>query len=387
MVLRNLLLVTLAIMMGFLAGGEQPVPMPSHMPAASVAGLLSPARFPEQATTQQQAPVVNAVLFWSQTCPYCHDVMEHVLVPLKRQYGEQFNVLLIELKTNEEREILRQIAAQYGIRGYGVPLLVIGDSVLIGAGQIPAALPDLIDVHLSSGGLGLPDIPGLERGIPFTLSGDDACTPGLDCTGSAVSAAEPAQPRAGGFALAAAIMAGLMIALAYAGATVFRHVRRLPTFQPPAWLTRLTPWLAIAGLGVAGYLAYIETQAIEAVCGPIGDCNAVQASPYAALFGALPVGVLGVMGYVAILTAWLWARLRRDGNARMAHGAILVMTGLGTLFSLYLTYLELFVIRAVCAWCLASAVIITLLMLVNITPALQETREPTFGLSPNPSCK
>lgn len=47
------------------------------------------------------------------------------------------------------------------------------------------------------------------------------------------------------------------------------------------------------------------------------------------------------------------------------------MTMFGTLFSLYLTYLEPFVIKAVCAWCLTSAVIITLLMLVNTAPALQ----------------
>jgi uncharacterized membrane protein len=133
-----------------------------------------------------------------------------------------------------------------------------------------------------------------------------------------------------------------------------------------------TPVLALLGLGVAGYLAYVETQAVAAVCGPVGDCNAVQSSPYARLFGVLPVGVLGAMGYILILAAWFWKRFRTGWLAEHASLAILGTAFLGTLFSLYLTYLEPFVIKAVCAWCLTSAVLITLLMLVNVRPALQE---------------
>ena len=58
---------------------------------------------------------------------------------------------------------------------------------------------------------------------------------------------------------------------------------------------------AFIGLAVAGYLTYVETQAVAAVCGPVGDCNAVQTSSYSKLFGLIPVGLIGMAGYVAIL--------------------------------------------------------------------------------------
>jgi uncharacterized membrane protein len=98
---------------------------------------------------------------------------------------------------------------------------------------------------------------------------------------------------------------------------------------------------------------------VAAVCGPVGDCNAVQASTYARFLG-VPVGVIGLVGYVAILVAWLWGRA---GNPT-ARAALLGMTVVGVLFSIYLTWVELFVIRAVCLWCLSSAVIMMALMLV-----------------------
>jgi uncharacterized membrane protein len=96
----------------------------------------------------------------------------------------------------------------------------------------------------------------------------------------------------------------------------------------------------------------------------------VQTSSYAKLFGVLPVGVLGLIGYVAILAAWLWGRFRSDRLADYAPLGVLGMTAFGVLFSVYLTYLELFVIYAVCMWCLASAVIMTLLMLLATPEAI-----------------
>ena len=69
-----------------------------------------------------------------------------------------------------------------------------------------------------------------------------------------------------------------------------------------AWII---PILCLIGFGVAGYLAYVETTQVEAVCGPVGDCNTVQQSEYARLFGILPIGVLGLFGYVAIFISWM----------------------------------------------------------------------------------
>jgi uncharacterized membrane protein len=323
-----------------------------------------------QPTYRQQNPVVHAVLFWSSTCPHCHYVIDNVLPPLKEQYRDQFNLLLIEMQSQEDWEMLAQTAAQFGIsRGnVGVPFLVIGDRVLIGSGEIPAELPGLIDVHLANGGLGPPDIPGLEKGVSYGVSRAENCEPGTDCAETTVVAE---QGKADGHDLAVAIMVGMAVALAFVGINAARHFRGLSTTPMPGWLEYATPVLGIVGLGVALYMAYVETQAVDAVCGPVGDCNAVQSSEYAKLFGVLPIGVLGAIGYVAILAAWLWSRFRTDQVAHQAQQAVLVMTVFGTLFSLYLTYLEPFVIKAVCAWCLTSAVIITFLMLVNTTPTLQ----------------
>jgi uncharacterized membrane protein len=130
------------------------------------------------------------------------------------------------------------------------------------------------------------------------------------------------------------------------------------------------PALSLVGLVVAGYLAYIESTGTQAVCGPVGDCNTVNQSEYAVLFG-IPVGVLGLVGYVAIVGAWLMSRRGSGAAADWAKVALLAMAVFGTLFSIYLTFLEPFVIGATCAWCLTSAVVMTLLMLLAARPGLE----------------
>ncbi|HMN11332.1 MAG TPA: vitamin K epoxide reductase family protein [Bellilinea sp.] len=322
---------------------------------------------------QQDLPAVRAILFWSDSCPHCHYVIDSVLPSIKEHYREQLNLLLIEMKSETDWQLLSHTASQYGIpqNQVGVPLLVIGDTALIGSGDIPTYLPGLIDTHLASGGLDWPNIPGLDRGVLFTLPGEATCDTGLDCSEKSTVAGST---KAEGHNLAIAVMGGMGISLAYVGVNAFRHFRKRSILAAPRWAGKLTPWLAVTGLVVAGYMAYVETQAVDAICGPVGDCNAVQSSSYARLFGVLPIGVLGVIGYLGILAAWFGARWWRDNTGRRAQQAVLVMTVFGTLFSLYLTYLEPFVIKAVCAWCLTSAVIITLLMLANVAPALQTAR-------------
>ena len=125
----------------------------------------------------------------------------------------------------------------------------------------------------------------------------------------------------------------------------------------------------MVGFGVAGYLAYVEVVQVAAVCGPVGDCNTVQQSEYARLFGILPVGVMGLAGYVGIFLAWLVAGFAKGKIADFAALSLFGMAVSGTLFSIYLTFLEPFVIGATCAWCLTSAVLMTVLMLVSAKPA------------------
>jgi uncharacterized membrane protein len=97
----------------------------------------------------------------------------------------------------------------------------------------------------------------------------------------------------------------------------------------------------------------------------VGNCNAVQLSPYARLFGVLPIAYVGLTGYVLIGVALGIARLTSGTTAQAAARALVILTLCGTLFSIYLTALEPFVIGATCAWCLSSAVIVTLLLLLS----------------------
>jgi uncharacterized membrane protein len=128
--------------------------------------------------------------------------------------------------------------------------------------------------------------------------------------------------------------------------------------------------IAAIGIGVATYLTYIESSGAAAVCGPVGDCNTVNQSEYAMLFGVIPVAALGLASYVAIILAWSVTRLGSNTAADWAKLALLVLCVIGTLFSVYLTFLEPFVIGATCAWCLTSAVAITALMLLSARPGL-----------------
>ena len=107
--------------------------------------------------------------------------------------------------------------------------------------------------------------------------------------------------------------------------------------------------LPLVGLAIAAYLLAVRLAGGLPACGPDGGCELVQGSEYSEFLG-LPVALYGVV-YSAIVTGsglrWLMAGDRR---------AILVAYGIGILGTLgvaYLTYLELFVIEAICAWCVA----------------------------------
>lgn len=112
--------------------------------------------------------------------------------------------------------------------------------------------------------------------------------------------------------------------------------------------------LAVAGIAIAGYLTYVHYADIKPVCaGGGGGCERVQASSWSELAG-VPVALLGLGGYVAIL-----ASLLVPGEAaRLATAALALV---GATYSGYLTYVELFEIDAICQWCVASAVVLTVL--------------------------
>lgn len=123
-------------------------------------------------------------------------------------------------------------------------------------------------------------------------------------------------------------------------------------------LQKIAAFLAAFGIGVASYIAIADSGGGAPVCVAGGHgCETVANSSYSHLLG-VNVAVFGVVGYVLLLGI---SMLRGDG-ARLAGFAI-ALAGFG--FSVYLTYLELFVIDAVCQWCVASAILMTLLFAVN----------------------
>jgi uncharacterized membrane protein len=137
------------------------------------------------------------------------------------------------------------------------------------------------------------------------------------------------------------------------------------------WEQWSIPISVIAGLAVAGYLTFIESTGAPPVCGPLGGCQEVQSSRYAVLFGVLPVGILGLLGYFAILVGWFVWQFGPQGIRRLAALSIWGMCIFGVLFSIYLTFLEPFVIGATCMWCISSAVLMMILLFVS-TPAAQQ---------------
>ena len=124
--------------------------------------------------------------------------------------------------------------------------------------------------------------------------------------------------------------------------------------------------LALVGLLVATYLWLYKIGVLgELQCGT-GSCEAVQASRYAELFG-IPVAFYGVVGYTALLALGLAGLQPRFAADRRVGALVATLATVGFAFSLYLTALELFVLRAVCRWCVVSAVIMTALWVVSLT--------------------
>jgi len=356
-----------------------PVWLSSLQPSSSVSGEV----------------VVHAVLFYSPTCGHCHMVITETITPLVEQYGEQFYIVGVDVSQPSGQAIFQAALQYFNLESGGVPFLVIGDTYLIGSVDIPEKLPGMIEQYLAQGGLDWPPIPGFAEAMAAAEATQAAQAPTqapTQETASATAAPSQAAPTPApttnpatlitsdnmnlspwerlaldpvGNGLAVVVLAG-MIVLVTAGIMLLQRsssVTRLPFRE---WLI---PVLCIIGMVVAGYLAYVETARVEAVCGPVGDCNTVQQSEYARLFGILPIGVLGLVGYVMILLAWGVERWANQRLATYASLAIFGMTTFGLLFSIYLTFLEPFVIGATCAWCLASAIIMTLLFWWSLAPA------------------
>ena len=123
--------------------------------------------------------------------------------------------------------------------------------------------------------------------------------------------------------------------------------------------------LALIGFFIASYLWLYKIGAIGVLkCGS-GACEAVQTSPWAVLLG-VPVALYGVVGYAVLFLVALVGAQPAFARRRAPTVLLAALASGGLIFTLYLTYLELAVIHALCRWCVGSAVVITVIWVVSL---------------------
>jgi uncharacterized membrane protein len=114
---------------------------------------------------------------------------------------------------------------------------------------------------------------------------------------------------------------------------------------------------ALTGVFISAYLWLYKLGKIGTLTCGTGGCETVQLSPYSRFMG-LEVAAIGAVGYTLLLVLSLASLNARPAVAARLITALVVLSGMALLFTLYLKYLELFVIHAICRWCVASAVLI-----------------------------
>jgi uncharacterized membrane protein len=369
------------------------------------------------AAAQEEMPMVRAILFYSPTCPHCEQVITQDLPPLFEEYGNNFLVLGIDISTEAGSEIFLQALQEleFDLESAGVPFLVIGDVVMVGSAQIPEELPVLVAEGMAGDGIPWPEVPVLQQ---FLLDQGFVNADGMDITPTPQPEMEPAgsvteaveessdppvdtpmpdpsatpqedlpepeiilmeddqpetvfdlfaqrfnrDPVANGIAV--------IVLLFLIGVVVFIAIKFMQAAVLKPWPEWVLPVLLIIGISIAIYLATAEVSGDEVVCGPVGDCNAVQQSKYATLFGFLPVAILGLIGYIVIGVTW-WVGRMSSGNLQFYTKLGMFLSALfGLLFFIYLTFLEPFVIGATCAWCVTSAIIMALINLFTLPVVL-----------------
>jgi uncharacterized membrane protein len=389
-----------------------------------------------------QSPVVRAILFYSPTCPHCHTVITEVLPPLLEIYGgdpevlyipptpeeeavgppligifgESLEILYVNTYTELGYELFQAVVEQYEVPAElrAVPTLVVDDHYLIGGSEIPNQFPGIIEEGIAGGGIDWIELPGLSDAIGWLIPAPTEASATGEPTQEVVESTEPpeatteilpseippsavptlsenttsngANPTESlfihevtildrikrdltGNLVSIVVLIGMVISMAMVSSRLIYPDEA----EQEGEVSYLIPILCVIGIFVAAYLTYVEASGTEAVCGPVGDCNTVQESEFAILFGAL-----GLAGYVAMILSWLLARFGAEPWVQWAKVALLGMSIFGTLFSIYLTYLEPFVIAATCMWCVTSAVIMTVLMWLTVGPgaeAINQLRE------------
>ena len=125
--------------------------------------------------------------------------------------------------------------------------------------------------------------------------------------------------------------------------------------------------VSVAGVALAAYLTYVHYQPAALICTTGGGCETVQQSKYAVLAG-IPVAVLGLAAWTAALVLAIW-------DSELARTLLLAIALIALAFAVYLVVLQLFVIDAVCTWCMINDLAITPIFVV-LTLLRLRTAEP-----------
>ena len=123
--------------------------------------------------------------------------------------------------------------------------------------------------------------------------------------------------------------------------------------------------LSLVGLFISAYLYLYKLGKIGNLACGTGGCETVQWSPWSQVAG-IEVSLVGVLGYAGLVLLSLAALQAGLTKQRWPGVLLAVLAGIGVLFTLYLTYLELFVIHAICRWCVASGVVIVAIFVASL---------------------
>ncbi len=374
-------------------------------------------------STGQADGKVYAVLFFSPTCPHCHQLMQDTLPPIQEKFGEQLIVLFVDVTTEGGSALAQSAYAYYNIPrdNWVVPMMVVNEQVLIGGSQIPTQLPLITRAGLEAGGITIPSFPLMQSAFEQWMANNP------DTANSVLSTTDSSSPIVQSFnndPLASIITIGILISLIISAiGLVMTRQSGLPLVVPQLAIILATIVALIVGLSitlgeqydtiampiarvafislliailvaiaghrvqvtvslvtlvgvmVSAYMAYVEMTANPAVCGVIGDCNAVQQSEYASLMG-IPIGVIGVIGYLMMFILNITINRVPPKYRWQFLFMLKVLVGGAAVFTIYLTFLEPFVIGAVCAWCLLSSLIVLNLMWLVIPMIADKKHKP-----------
>lgn len=129
--------------------------------------------------------------------------------------------------------------------------------------------------------------------------------------------------------------------------------------------------VALAGVALAAYLTYVHYQPQALICTTGGGCETVQQSKYAVLAG-IPVAVLGLAAWTAALVLAIW-------DSELARTLLLAIALVALAFAVYLVVLQLFVIDAICTWCMINDLAITPVFVVLTLLRLRTAEPRTTG--------